>query len=265
MKTRFLFLVLSLSLFELTHGQTWELVKSISLTDATTSQSIDNQGAIYIGTESGNVIKYDQSGEIIETYSEFGKFPVTIIEAWNRFKPFIFYERPQQFYFIDRFSTSPVMYELSDFYSGLATLCAPGLDNSLWVLSTNFSELKKFDIQTRRLISVNPLRINLNSVTYLRSHKNTLILCDPKSGLYYFDQFGNQLSHNPEIKISTFQVSQNNLLFLQNDSIKTIELQFRSFEEKIKAPEQGFINVLKFGNRYVFIRNNELRYYNLSL
>ena len=45
----------------------------------------------------------------------------------------------------------PVKYLTNTFQEEMAQLCTPGVDNSIWVLSTEYNELSKFNIQTRQL------------------------------------------------------------------------------------------------------------------
>ncbi|MFY0606363.1 MAG: hypothetical protein JXR10_06600 [Cyclobacteriaceae bacterium] len=265
MKNRLTIITVCLCMSLISQGQTWNHIKTVGLPEETTNQSMDSDGYLYVGTKSGNILKYDQNGELLETYSDLGKFPVTTVEAWNRMKPFIYYQSAQQFYFLDRFSTTPAMYDLSDFYSGLTTLCAPGFDNSFWVLSANHSELKKFDIQTRRLILENPLQLDLSSASYMRAHRSNLIICDPENGLFYFDQYGNQIAHNPSIKITDFQVSKNDLIYLQSDTVWMVDYTFQTIVKSVKAPEKASMTVYRFGNQYIFVRKDELIYYSLDL
>ena len=265
MKAKLLICTLLLQLSTGCLAQEWTLVKTITLKNEITAQSVDTDGKIYIGTTAGDMLRYDQDGNETEVYSAIGNFPVTLISAWNRFKVFLYYKSPQQFIFLDRFSTTPITYSLSDYQRNLVTLCAPGIDNSVWVLSADYNELRKYNIQNSNVLLSNPLQINLSNASYMQAYQNLVLISDSQQGIHLFDQYGNlQMSHT-EKGVSYFQVVNEQLVFLAGEWITSIDVFRPGSITKTKAPREGFSNVLKWGDRYYFISKNQVLIYQLSL
>lgn len=242
-------------------AQEWSLVKTITQNENITAQSIDPEGRLYIGTSNGNLYRYDQDGSESEFYSSQGNFPVTQVSAWNRFKVFLFFRDPQQFLFLDRFNTTPISYELAGYQAELVTLCTPGTDNSVWTLSAGYHELRKYNTQNKQPITTTPLQADLHTATYMRAYQNLLIISDPRTGLYFFDQYGNLLVKSPWLGVDYFQIWGNQLIFLEGSEIILMDAFAPGKVQKIKAPQGGFLRVLKSEDRFYFIKENTVYIY----
>jgi|GEM_PF-1359437 len=243
------------------YGQDWKLIEEMKLDETITAQSIDPDGRLYIGTSSGNVHRYNPDGNESEYFSAIANFPITTISAWNRFKIFIYYQNTQEFYFLNRFNTTPIRYEIGDFENDLATLCTPGIDNSVWILSTAYNELRKYNTQTKQLQLANPLRLNLGSATYMRAFQNLVIIADPENGLYFFDQYGNKQGQINEQGISYFQISGDEMIYLQEDNVCYRNIFKPELVKKEKAPSGSFSQVIKSGDRFFFIGEDKIALY----
>lgn len=265
MKTKLLICTLLLQVSISCLAQEWTHVKTIKLKNEITAQSVDTDGKIYLGTMAGDMLRYDQDGNETELYSAVGNFPVTLISAWNRFKVFLYFKSPQQFIFLDRFSTSPITYSLADYQRPLVTLCAPGIDNSVWALSADYNELRKYNIQNSNVLLTNPLQINLSNASYMQAYQNLVLISDTQQGIHFFDQYGNLQFSHPEKGVSYFQVVNDQLVFLAGAWITTIDVFRPGNITKIKAPPGGFNNVLKWGDRYYFIGKDQVLIYQLTL
>lgn len=245
-------------------AQNWQLEKKIILKESITSCDIDPEARIYVGTSNGNVYRYDANGVESEAYSAISNFPVTMINAWNRFKVFLFYQSSQQFHFLDRFNATPQSYELTEYQTHWATLSAPGTDNSVWILSTKNNELKKFNIQSKQELISNPLTVDLGSASYMRAYQNLLIIADPENGIYQFDRFGNLQNHLNEKGVSYFQIENKKLIYLLDDQIIFRDIYSPQANEKIKAPKRGLYQVVKSGDRFFFVGKQSLSIYSVS-
>jgi hypothetical protein len=246
-------------------AQEWTFIKSVKLEAPIVSSSMDAQYFLYLADQSGTLGKYDSLGNLLEIYSDMGNMPITTIEAWNRLKIFIYTSSNQQFLFLDRFNTTPVKYELRDFDNSLVSLCTPGVDNSLWVLNTDYNELRKYDLQTRRLISSNPQNQVLAEASYMRAYKNQLIISTPQSGLYFYDQFGNYQMQSQELGAISFQIVKDEIQFIRDGEILKLNRFTGKTIDIAAVPETNCIAFYQLGNRYIFIKKNELLIYKKTL
>ncbi|MTI41851.1 hypothetical protein E1140_20280, partial [Fulvivirga lutimaris] len=107
--------------------------------------SIDRQGSVYLGDESGNVDKYNAQLELTDRFSPVQKGEIGVLEAWNPLKIFVFYQQLQQYAFLDRFLVTANRYDIKDIssYAGLATV---SLDNNLWLIDLARFGLIKYNI-----------------------------------------------------------------------------------------------------------------------
>lgn len=242
-------------------AQEWKLVRSIESTETISAASIDPDGQVYLGTEPGRLQRLEPSSDTGESFSDAGNSEVTLIEAWNRFKVFLFFRDQQKIIFLDRFSTKPISYELSAFNINYAWLTTPGVDNSIWIVSTNYNELRKYNLQTRQQLMSAPLDVDISEITHIRAYQNLLIISDKLQGLLIFDQYGNLLKQEEIPGIEYFQIDAGKLVFLAQDNVHILDPFDTSEHQKIKAPEGAFTKVIVSGNDHYFIARAKILIY----
>lgn len=247
-------------------SQNWQAVGTVALPEPVASFSIDQEQKIYLGTEKGNLIRLNRNGGQEQYFSMINASPVTLTEAWNRLKLFLFFRENQRISILDRFATNPRETSLTDLGIAFAQLAAPGTDHSLWVLDSRLNELRKY--QDNRLIFSTPISnpaINLKNAVHLRAYQNRVILLDAKSGFYFFDQFGNYLYPWKVSGANYFQILNGQVITYNGQEIVSFDLFHPEREQRIKAPSTGtaFLGVLKTETGYVFIERHQLRIYRL--
>lgn len=245
--------------------QEWGLVKTIPIEEQVSSFSIDPEGRIYLGSRFGNLQRLKPNGEKDEYFSGIANSEISFIEAWNKFKVFLFFRDLQKFSLLDRFNTTPIEYDLSAFNIEYAWLAAPGIDNSIWILSTDFNELRKYNIQTKQLIFNTPLSIDVNQATHIRAYQNLLIISDESKGFYIFDLFGNLLRTIEAKGIRYFQILDGKIIYLQNEEVKSLDPFNLITAKQIKAPKGAFEGVLISGENYFFIKGSEIKIYRMKM
>lgn len=239
------------------NAQEWQAVDTISLKERVTSYSIDNQNQLYVGTISGNLYRYEGKDQS-EFYSAIANFKLTSVEAWNRMKVFLFYRNPQEFYYLDRFNTVSNSYDLSEYSDELVYECTPGVDNSLWVLTSSYNELRKYNLQTKRLLFANPLDIDVENVTHIRAYQNLVIISDREEGIYIFDQFGNLLTELEYANVNHFQIEAGKLLFHCDEGIIKLDPFNPNDAETTKAPDGAFDGLVKGDSSYYFCKKSQI-------
>lgn len=244
------------------YAQDWQLIKRLSLDEQVSAFDADPQGNLYLGTSSGNVLKYQSDLSSPELYSDLANFPVSSIAAWNRLRVFLFFQDEQQFTFIDRFAAQAKPNELREFTEDLIWRCTPGTDNSLWVLSTAYHELRKYNLQTGTLLTALPLHQDLEQVSDLRAHQNFVLLADGEKGIFIFDQYANLLRTVEISGIKHVQVRNEEVVFLAQGFVHRVGLfGDESSHQKLKAPEGAFSGVLDLVGNYAFIGTSEVQLY----
>lgn len=243
-------------------AQDWQLVHTIDLKKTIASFSLDGEGKIYLGTAQGDLYRYLVSGVEDIHFSDIANSPVTTVEAWNRMKIFLFFRDIQKVSLLDRFTTTPANYELHSFQSDLAWLTAPGQDNSIWVLSSTYNELRKYNIQTKELILATPLSISLKNARHLQTYQNLVIISDEAEGLYLFDQYGNYLDSLKLAGIRHFYLQKGKLTALVKDEIISLDpFDLKASYETIKAPSGAFNGVLISRDFFFFIQKTSVKVY----
>lgn len=250
----------------LSYGQEWKQIGSVDLKESVSAISVDPDGMAYLGTTEGNLQRLTPSGQQDEYFSAIANSPLTLIEAWNKFKLFLFFRDLQKITFLNRFATTPVVYDLETFDMGYAWLVTPGVDNSIWVLSSNFNELRKYNIQTKQLILTVPLTVDLHQAVHMRAYQNLLIISDKGRGLYLFDQFGNLLQTIDAVGVGYFQIQNGKIIYMQGGSIHLLDPFHSTRIEKVSIPEgASFEQLLVVGQSYFFVGKNKIMIYRREL
>lgn len=246
-------------------AQVWNLESEVVLEEEISSVSLDNQDYLYVGLSSGGLIRYLPSGEEDQYYALANNSAITLTETWNRMKVFTFFRDQQRIEILDRFTTTPRSVNLANGEIPYVWLAAPGIDNSLWVLSTSLKELRKYDDQNLNLLFAVPLQdqLAIEKPIFMRAFKNHLLLVDEQSGILFFDQFGSNLGHFAAEGLRYFQIRENRLVFLSGDWVMEVDPETRLETSKLKAPSGAFQSVLIVSGRYAFIGVDRIASYSL--
>jgi hypothetical protein len=117
---------------------------SLQLSSSVTCICQNFKKEIFLGLESGDIVKLDENGSLTQQFSYPNMSSVTSITCANPLKVMAFYRDNQNYLFLERFNSQPRMYEFSpDRRIEFATL-AP--DQSFWLITTNDLQLVRMDI-----------------------------------------------------------------------------------------------------------------------
>lgn len=244
-------------------SQNWEAIDSLEVSYYISSYAIDQEGKIYLGSDIGDIYRYDKNWQEDKVFSGMNYSSVTTIEPWNRLKLFLFYKENQSVVFLDRFIATPVEFQLSELNVGFGSLATIGVDNSIWVLESNFNELRKYS--NTELIFTTPLnRIDLGNASHIRAYQNLLILLDSKAGFYLFDQFGNKLSELSISGATYFHLDNKQVVSYDGKNVIVFDPFLRSKIQKFKGPEKRYVGVLKAEDYYYFFESQRVFKYQLK-
>lgn len=222
------------------------------------SYSVDIQDNIYIGLEDGTMLRFDSKGDQTLSYSLPNQSSITLIEAQNTLKTFLFYADNQQIITLDRFSTVPKIYDLAEYGVSFGLMACPSPDENFWVVENNPMRLKKID--PLRKINILEIQTNLgDSIKFMKSYKNLLLVLGNEE-MHILDQFGSTLKRL-SLDASYFQIVDNHLVLISRGQLLTVD-PFSGEEVKKEIPPfQEVLNVLKTHQRTFFIKENSILVY----
>ena len=198
--------------------------------------SIDRLNNIYLVDDRGGIDKYDSDIKLVLQYSPQQLAEISLIEAWNPLKVFIFYQDFQEYIFLDRFLTATSRFNVREFsnYTRAATISA---DNNVWLLDYADFSLKKYDVILNQITIATSLSQVLsqddNDIRYLREYQNLLFLADFHHGIFVFDNLGNYLRKIETDSVEYFNFKGNNLYYLKDNSIELVDI-YTLTEKKIE-------------------------------
>jgi len=238
--------------------QEWKLEREIQLPANPTAYSVDIKNNFYLGFDDGTMLKFDSKGNQLLNYSLPNQSSITLIEAQNALKTFLFCFDNQQIITLDRFNTVPKIYNLADYETNLGLSACPSPDENFWIIENNPMRIKKID--PLRQVTILEVQVNLgDSIRFMKAHKNLLLILS-ENGLHIFDLFGSKISHI-EVDASYFQVKDNTILLVSEESLLTIDPFQGTIEKEQNIPLENTLVILRTGNYYLFSNKNNLFIY----
>jgi hypothetical protein len=229
---------------------------SIVLNDQITSVSTDNKGNFYVGTASGRMARYDSTCQLLENYAFPNQSAITLIEAQNRLRLFLFKRDNQSVTILDRFSAIPKTYWLSNFGIDYGLMACPSVDNNLWVIENNPQVLSKIDLLKNEKIL--QLQIELgDSISFMRAVQNILLVAS-EDGTYLIDQFGEPLARYDARRLNHIQVSNDWIGIHEQDTLRIINLFYPDNEKKFRVPSGLTYAIFLTENTLLGISNNRI-------
>ena len=235
-------------------------VKTDSLVIAGISYaSRDARGALYIGTQSGDVIKVRENLQTDILFSPPRPANVALLDASNSLRIFVFYDDLQEFIYLDRFLTETARYSLEGFTT-FANLATPSLDNNIWIFDQQQFLISKFNPLTRAITLSIPLERSLPAGNYkiesMVEYQNQLFLADSNKGILIFDNLGNYIDLLPISQLQHMSFYKNSLVASIPDGLMIIDI-YTGQQKHIRlsvSPEMSFKN----NNGYTIVRNNTI-------
>ncbi|HNP18028.1 MAG TPA: hypothetical protein PKL31_06310 [Fulvivirga sp.] len=214
---------LAISLLLLAHVCQSQYVVTDSIkVGAVENMSVDWLGNIYLADASGNIDKYSVTGERLARFSPSKKGKITVLEAWNPLKIFVFYAGLQQYAFLDRFLVNDNRFGFGDIsnFVGMSTM---SLDNNIWLVDYVDFSLKKYNINFNQIEINRPFDLVLDpenyDITYMREYQNLLFVSDNKTGILVFDNLGNYLKTIKGIGIQYFNFNGDQIHYILNHQL----------------------------------------------
>lgn len=242
-------------------AQEWTELKSISLQKTPISYSADIQGNFFISFSDGSLEKRNSGGKLLENFSLSNNSPISLIDVQNNLRPFLFYFDIQRITILDRFSSVPKTYHLSDFGVQIGMMACPAPDGDIWVLENNPQRLKKINPLRKSVVLEVQISIGDN-IRKVQAYQNFLFIAD-EEGLHFFDQFGGALK-TLEIKgLTGFQIITSKLYAYTSSHMYTINMDYGDHEDILELPKQAD-GVLRLNDQFLLIREKQITYFKLT-
>lgn len=257
------FIILSIGLTQVTPSL--ELVKEKE--GVFKSVDVDEFGGVYLVSETKVLMKLDSALDTLYSF-ESKNIEVDYAATQNPLKILVFNKSLNSIVFLDKtLSASSEEFSLDEL--GLPSVKAVGMsrDNNVWVYDDNMQELKKFNTQLEQ-ISTSGNVLNLSGVSsfpfLLKEQVGRVYAADSVNGVLEFDFFGSYLrTINAKVK-GDFYVVENNLLFLDQDSL-VVQDMLLSDQKKIGFPVQGITDFAYSKDCIFLLTKEKLHIYRLPL
>lgn len=265
MKSRtFFLLVIGWLLAILTsQAQDFQLIDSIGF-GPITQASIDRQNHIYMANEAGEINKYDTDGKLLVTFSPTKPATITLLEAWQGIRVFVYYNDFQEYLLLDRFltPTQPIKLATELAFAKLTTLAA---DDNIWVIDEADYSLKKWDAVQRRILVETPFSFLSQfpelEVNYIREYQNLLFITDNQYGVLVFDNLGNYLKTMDYKNLTYLNFSGDQMYFLNNRHLQLVNIYNGELLEISLPMKDKFNQALLTRNRLILIADHYFKIY----
>lgn len=243
------------------HSQDWEKVNEITLNQIPTAYAADYQGNLYLGFADGKLTKYDAKGSILENFALSNNSSISLIDVQNNLRPFLFYFDNQQITILDRFSSVPKNYLLSDLGLEIGMMTCPSPDGDFWILENNPQRLKKVD-PLRKATVLEAQLILGDSIKQMQAYQNLLIISS-QNRLHILDQFGGIVHSLKFDNLINFQLIKEQLYVFTDEKIIEIDPYKGIIKDSVAKPSKSS-PLLKSKDLFLSIENRCITYYRIT-
>lgn len=265
MKSRWIliFFLFSTELF----SQKLVLHSSFEIKDNPTSVSIDRKGQLYFGYYNGDLERYSANGEDKLTFSANTRFSISVLEAWNSLKIFLYSAQFQEYVFLDRFFNPSETFaiEPDEFrtFDGIATI---ENDKTLWAFNVQSQKLRKVDLFNNEVLFDNQLNLTLAvdeiDPAFIRVYQNLVFISDAEHGIAIFDNLGSFLDFIPIKGVRFFSFYNNEIILYNGKRLKLLDIYLKT-EREVPLGNLSFNYVMMENNQLIGITGNQVRRYDI--
>ena len=227
----------------------------------------DDFGNIYLTNTEKNLIKLSSNLDSLYTF-ESKNLEVDLVAPQNALKILVLDKNLNNAIFLDK-TLSPTTEEISLNELELPNIEAISMsrDNNVWLFDTDAQELKKFNTKFNQISTSGNLMniVNDNWFPFLLKEKGEKVyLADSIKGIMEFDFFGGYLRTLPFIVKSNFNIVNNHLLCITNDTLVIQDMLLKDKKE-IELPVKNIID-FDYSNQHILLLTKEkLHIYQLPL
>lgn len=225
--------------------------------------ALDNLDNLYIVSSTGQVKKFDASGDSTGIYNQvrnFGK--LTSIDVSNPLKLILFYRDFSTIVVLDRFLSAITTIDLRKFSILQPVAAGLSYDNKIWVYDEYDNKLKKVDEQGHQLMETIDFRSVFNqsiSPQKIINDNGLVYLADTLNGVFVFDNYGSFQKKIPLVKWQSIAVNKNNIISTSNEWIRVYNPATMMETEKKYPFFTPYLHSFTQANKLVTFTNNKLQ------
>lgn len=233
------------------------------------SQSIEFKGKTFTTDQTGSyyeiyanqIIKIGKNGQRQFTYSNNILGEISSVDVSNPMKIVVFFRDFSKIVVLDNTLTEQGgVLDLNEVSLEETSLVCTSYNNGIWYYNPLKFQLTRLEHATKNVNSSANISNILNKniqPNFLVEFNNKLYLNDPVNGILVFDIYGTYLKTIPIFGLTTFQVKEKYLLYVnQEGQIETYD--FFTLEKSIYKPLQhSNIKTVRLENKTVYIINSK--------
>lgn len=220
--------------------------------------SIDRNENIYFSDARYSVFK-QIDGNVTNVFSPKRISQITLLEAWNTAKIFVFYKDLQSFTILDRFLTEIETINFDYEKTGFVEIATPSLDGNIWIIDNSSYALKKINIQNQEILTETKLDLILptlnNQILDAQEYHNFLYISTLENGVLIFDNMGNYKKKIFLNEIYELTFYSDELYFIENEKLKKFNLY--NFDTKESLEKINNIEIFKLSSKGIHFINKE--------
>lgn len=257
-------LIVNLLLLTSLCGQSsdWVVHKKVNLNKAPTAYAGDYQGNFFVGFADGSLTKYNNKGELLENFAFPNTTSITLIDAQNNLKPFLFQFDNQRIIVLDRFSSVPKTYTITELGVSLAMTACPAPDGDFWLIENNPQRLKKVNPNRNTLILEIQMQVG-DSIQKMLAYQNFVFIAHEK-GLSTLDQYGGLLYQLEVENLIGMQLFNGVLHVFSKEFILEIDPAKGDILNKLSAPYTEPLGVIKLKDQLLILNQKRLTFLELE-
>ena len=214
----------------------------------------DQLGNVFVVAEN-QLLEFDASGKPKYNYSENKLGELSWVDASNPMKILLFYPDFAQVILLNNKLAAESNINLRSLGIMQPVLCCNSMFDGYWVYDIQDFQLKKIDLN----LQISFQSSDLNRMLGYSVHPNFLVeesgnvyLNDPGHGIIVFDRYGTFYKTIPIEGLQTFQIFQDELLYMKNDTLNGFKL--KTLEQRtLVLPERENLLAARFGNAELYL------------
>lgn len=259
--------VLLLILTTSTFAQELKLINEFELPYEPLTISIDRYGKLYFANDKGEVDRYSAKGELEYNNSTNRRFPITLIEAWQGLKTFVYSSSYQEYFLLDRFFNNSEFYRIErddlQSFNGLATI---ENDQTLWTFNTENQTLRKIDLFNYEVIFDNQLNLILDidaiDPEHMRVYQNLVFISEKDHGIAIFDNLGNYLDFIAKQGVTYFSFLKDEIILYDGKNLELIDI-YKKNKRAIPLGDRSFDFILMEKDEMIGIKGRSVQRFKL--
>lgn len=166
-----------------------------------TQVSLDNQGFLFVVNQEGDILQFDNKGQILNNFSPTRQGKINQLEAAWTVNIFTFSVDLQEYRILDRFLNPISENRIQQKGINLARAATLGNNNIIWIYDESDFRLNQFDHRRNQILQQQPLNLILTNsalaVQEIKEYQNLVFLKIIDEGVSILDNQANFIKSLP--------------------------------------------------------------------